>query len=67
MISPTEILTLRSEAVKVQATTLVCCEGSECALVAITPTTSVIVMYCFLLVAITPTTSVVVMYCFLLV
>ena len=50
MISPTEILTLRSEAVKAQATTLVCCEGSECALVAITPTTSVIVMYCFLLV-----------------
>ena len=31
MISPTEILTLRSEAVKAQATTLVCCEGSECA------------------------------------
>ena len=37
MISPTEILTLRSEAVKVEATTLVCCEGSECALVPITP------------------------------
>ena len=54
MISPTEILTLRSEALKAQATTLVCFEGSECALVPITPTTSVIVMYCNAMVAITP-------------